>query len=692
MTRKITSFMLAVLMLLSVCIIGTGSVSAESAELPPVAEDCNRYFFLMPEEWYNEYTDTTGIYWWEGTDACTSWPGYKAHKADADNVYYYDVPKDVEVIIWNNYVDGGADKTQDIYNAQQQTVNIGTVCYDPEENEYYPDGVPSFDGMIFVIDPDKTSTSVMAGKITWEGDWFYYYGNGEYGTENSDVNFEDLPPVKEGCNRYFFLLPEELKNEYTSTAGIYWWEGTDACTSWPGYEAHKADADNVYYYDVPKDVEIIIWNNNLDGGSDNTQDIYYHAIQTVNIGTVCYDKGENEYYPDGVPSFDGMIFVIDPDKTSTSVWAGKLYLEGDWFYYYANGEYGTEEPLVDFEDLPEVEIGCYRYFFLMPDEWYNEHTDTAGIYWWDGSATPDEWPGYKAHKADAENVYYYDVPRSVSMIIWNNFIDGGENRNNPLYDFAKQTRGINSEYYEPGENENFPEGTGNFNGMICVIDTDWYDPNIFVANQKPSCSWYYYFGNGEYGTDVDKDARALKNMYPDNNYDYMTDIVPYFYPDRFEGKAGLPWHMYDTLYVHNESEDTAPDYVVFEACVGGADTAFITKQFGDYYVTHHEIHSLYELSHFVFVPSEQKVYTLRDAWDNEDIDVLPAFESGKVGRHRGDANLDNSFNIKDATYIQKFLAHFDGFENTGFMNYDGDNDITIKDATAIQKALAGIKE
>lgn len=24
------------------------------------------------------------------------------------------------------------------------------------------------------------------------------------------------------------------------------------------------------------------------------------------------------------------------------------------------------------ETLPPVEIGCYRYFFLMPDDWYNE--------------------------------------------------------------------------------------------------------------------------------------------------------------------------------------------------------------------------------------------------------------------------------------------------------------------------------
>lgn len=353
---------------------------------------------------------------------------------------------------------------------------------------------------------------------------------------------------------------------------------------------------------------------------------------------------------------------------------------------------GTGSVSADTADLPPVKEGCNRYFFLMPDFWYNDLADRAGIFWWDGSDAPDAWPGYEAHKADAENVYYYDVPKDVIALLWNNFLDGANEFDNPLYDSYEQTKVVSCEYYEAGENENYPDGVPTFDGMIFVIDPDKTSTSITSGKIPWEGEWYYYFGNGEYGTDVDKDARALKNMYPDNNYDYMTELVPYFYPDRFEGKAGLPWHMYNTLYVHNESADSAPDYVVFEACVGGADTAFITRQFGDYLVTHREIHSLYELSHFVYVPAEQKVYTLKEAWEKDDLDVLPAFESGKVGRHRGDANLDYSFNIKDATYIQKHLVHLDGFENTGFLNYDGDNDITIKDATAIQKALAGIKE
>ncbi len=497
---------------------------------------------------------------------------------------------------------------------------------------------------------------------------------------------EGLPEVKEGCNRYFFLMPEDWYNEYTDTAGIYWWEGTDHCIdSWPGYKAHKADAENVYYYDVPKDVISIIWNNYINGTPDS--ELYFKAFKTKNVSSEFYSYDENELYPNGTYDFNGMIFVIDPEDNGFNEFLYNTY-GGNWFYYYGNGEYGTEAPAIDFEDLPETEMGCYRYFFLMPDEWRNDYSNFAGIYWWEGSETPDEWPGYKAHKADAENVYYYDVPRNVSSIIWNNFIDGGTDKNGLLYEYAKETRAVSSEYYEAGENENFPEGVGNFNGMICVLD---YDSGVW-DNDKLSCNWFYYFGNGEYGTDIHKEARALKAVYPHNNYEYMTELVPFFYPEKFEGKAGLPFDMYNTLYIHNESLDEAPDYVVFEACTGGADQAFITRQFGDFLVTHNEIHSLYELSHFVYVPSEQKVYTLGEAWEKDDLDITDAFTSGSVGRHRGDANLDKSFNVKDATYIQKHLAGFDGFVNTGYLNFDGDNKVTVKDATAIQKAIAGITE
>lgn len=160
------------------------NVTEPATDVPPATEDqetgTNRYYFYKPGYWFeNEYSDTVGIYWWEGTDACSSWPGYEAKKGDVEGVYYYDVPKDVKVIIWNNFVDSGADPVW-MGEFTYQTVNIGTEYYEPEDCPVYPDGTTSFDGMIFVTHT-IVSTSEWGAKVINEGTWYYYYGNGEYG-------------------------------------------------------------------------------------------------------------------------------------------------------------------------------------------------------------------------------------------------------------------------------------------------------------------------------------------------------------------------------------------------------------------------------------------------------------------------------------------------------------------------------
>ncbi len=143
--------------------------------------DTYRYYFYKPGPWIDsKYSDTVGIYWWDGTDACTSWPGYEAKKTDFEGVYYYDVPKDVTTIIWNNFLDGGMDPEAEIYHYAYQTNNIPCEYYDPEESVLYPEGTESFDGMIFVCNT-MIYVSALSAKTTYNGTWYYYYGNGEYG-------------------------------------------------------------------------------------------------------------------------------------------------------------------------------------------------------------------------------------------------------------------------------------------------------------------------------------------------------------------------------------------------------------------------------------------------------------------------------------------------------------------------------
>ena len=176
--KKIITSILAFIVALcfSVC-----SVSS----LTDTEQSTNRYYFLVPDgtngvlhkdggfvkSWYDdgyEILVTVSTY----IDSYT----IKAVQSEEENVYYADVATDAIMISWNNGVDSS------------NTVNIGCEYYDPGESENYPDGLPSFNNMIYVCDPNI----ITMGPIdticqTSDGEWYYYYGNGCYGfTENGD--------------------------------------------------------------------------------------------------------------------------------------------------------------------------------------------------------------------------------------------------------------------------------------------------------------------------------------------------------------------------------------------------------------------------------------------------------------------------------------------------------------------------
>ncbi len=317
--KKFLAALLSILILLSTFVIGVSASGV--ADLPAVGEGYNRYYFLAPDDWFNEHTDKIGIYWWDGTDACESWPGYVAHKADADNVYYYDVPEDVLMIIWNNNIDGGSTKDDPMYEFAKQTAGISCEYYEPGEVEHIPDGTSSFDGMIYVITPDWYNPNIFIGNQMPWGYWYYYYGNGEYGNEPAET-----PQV--GYNRYYFLMPGDWCNELTDTAGIYWWEGTNAQVSWPGVKAtqeeNSCSDEMIFYCDVPDDVTQIIWNNFVALSTEDFSTKRHLDLSTVTITL------EN---PD---DYDGKIYIINPTLTEEKPDGRKVYT-GEWCEYQAGG-------------------------------------------------------------------------------------------------------------------------------------------------------------------------------------------------------------------------------------------------------------------------------------------------------------------------------------------------------------------
>ena len=75
-----------------------------------------------------------------------------------------------------------------------------------------------------------------------------------------------------------------------------------------------------------------MWNNLVEASPDNTE-TYQYLNQTDNIISNYYETEEDIYgfYPEGLSSFDNMIYVVDPQSEKTQGYGTKSF-KGDWFY------------------------------------------------------------------------------------------------------------------------------------------------------------------------------------------------------------------------------------------------------------------------------------------------------------------------------------------------------------------------
>ena len=162
--------------------------------------------------------------------------------------------------------------------------------------------------------------------------------------------------------------------------------------------------------------------------------------------------------------------------------------------------------------FPPQGVECNRYFFQMVrdvvDEkgvnqnWYTFNNATATCYWWDGEYACESWQkSYQMKAAGLPDIYYIDVPTNVGTIIFSNGIDGGPapaegEEAGPNWGKNCQTVNIGSEYYEPGENPNYPEGTTSFNNMIYIVDVN--NVTLNELSQAPTCGgeWRYLHADG----------------------------------------------------------------------------------------------------------------------------------------------------------------------------------------------------
>lgn len=174
---------------------------------PSTGEKSKRYFFAMRKDWYTFGNATACAYWWDGADKCVDWQhSYQMRSTsltleDGSNVYYIDLGETVGTVIFNNGIDGGVkpaagETPSPNWGKNFQTDNLSLEGYMANDSDTYPEGLKTFDNMIYIVDPSKVSVSEESGATTYGGEWYYLHADGKYDTTaGSTYEIKDVTAV-----------------------------------------------------------------------------------------------------------------------------------------------------------------------------------------------------------------------------------------------------------------------------------------------------------------------------------------------------------------------------------------------------------------------------------------------------------------------------------------------------------------
>ncbi len=204
---------------------------------------------------------------------------------------------------------------------------------------------------------------------------------------------------------------------------------------------------------------------------------------------------------------------------------------------------------------------------------------------------------------------------------------------------------------------------------------------------------------------------ALAEVDPENKYKYEEFVIPQIFEEHrlSEPDAQVTYVEKYEYYSDSASDDEqgVPDYVLIwvnSTILASADmcTADVC---GDYILHRTSIRCPFTYMYGIYIPATNEVYELTKAYKLQIEGIDKVFTEAGVGRLMGDMDNDRRLSIKDATYIQKTIAGFEGYSFEGIFasrydeslpssiaDYNRDREANIKDATAIQKYLAGIEE
>ena len=316
--KKALSIILAGTMAASTMAIGALSVSADDEGLVPGSYcnhptytpsnsniKTNHLMFAMPAAWENETTKKDkdgglcGLYWWSGYDTpgsqagwSNAWPGWQAEKETGEegvtNLWGIDVPTygngeagNATQIIWNNFIDGGTEK-------------------DTTKNPFYE-----------------------AANQTRDFPGQYYSRTDEHETYDILIRYIYMKSFEKAGVEGIDKLDIKSDN--------FWVEANKLCAVYNGKDYDKLSNDEKTFQ-----VDLV-----LDGNTPDLSEFGSYASNFFNEDLVEAPE-ESQGFGQSF-TFDNMVFVVsfDPNKMVASPQSGKIGYDGDFYFYYGSGKYGS---------------------------------------------------------------------------------------------------------------------------------------------------------------------------------------------------------------------------------------------------------------------------------------------------------------------------------------------------------------
>ena len=298
MKKKVLSVLLAGALaasFMATTALTAGAVKTEHSKYVPGSDvPTYKYYFAMPGSWLNDSTkdnnDAAGCYWWDATDSPgdrfdNGWPGYECDKetgeAEVPNLFSIRAPQDATTILWNNYLDGGMER-------------------DPAKNPFYDAAAQTrdFPGQYYSRTDDHETYDILFKYIYMKS----FEKAGVEGIDKLDIKSDN-----------------------------FWVEANKLCAKYNGEDYDKLSADEKTFQ-----VDLVL--------DDNTPDLSEFGAYASNFFNEDLVKAPEESQGFGQSfTFDNMVFVVnfDPNKMVASPQSGKIGYDGDFYFYYGGGEYGS---------------------------------------------------------------------------------------------------------------------------------------------------------------------------------------------------------------------------------------------------------------------------------------------------------------------------------------------------------------